>query len=111
MVQSVGMQQVLQYSNVTERVQHAIQGQTEDLTRSFNKELKDVEETQLTKTHETKEVEAALIIRDSDQSKSKNMARHLPPKKHAEEEKEEKEEGSAPPPAEAGHGAMINIVA
>lgn len=110
MVQAVGMQQVLQYSNVTERVQHAIQGQTEDLTRSFNKELKEVEETQLTQTHETKGVEPALI-RDTDQGKSKYMARQFPPKKHTEEEKEEAQESPAPPPAEAGHGVMINIVA
>lgn len=109
MVQSVGMQQVLQYSNVTERVQHAIQGQTDDLTRSFNKELKDVEETQLSKTHETQDVEGALIIRDDEHEKSKQFPRNPHPRKHAEEEK--KEEPPAPPPAEAGHGAMVNIVA
>jgi hypothetical protein len=110
MVQSVGMQQVLQYSNVTERVQHAIQGQTDDLTRAFNKELKDVEETQLTQTHETKEAEPALI-REDDHEKSKHFARNPHPKKHAEEEKKEKQEPPAPPPAEAGHGAILNIVA
>jgi hypothetical protein len=102
------MQQVLQYSNVTERVQHAIQGQTEDLTRSFNKEMKEVAETQLSQTHATKEAEGALI-RDDDHEKSKHFAHHPPPKKHAEEE--EKEEAPAQPPAESGHGAMINIVA
>jgi hypothetical protein len=102
------MQQVLQYSNVTERVQHAIQGQTEDLTRSFNKELKQVTETQLSQTHETKEAEGALI-RDDDHEKSKHFARNPHPRKHAEEEK--KEEPPAPPPAEAGYGGMLNIVA
>ncbi len=107
MVQSVGMQQVLQYSNATERVQHAIQGQTEDITRAFNKEMEKVTETQLTQTHETKGAEEALI-RDYDQRKPKHYARHLPTPK---EEEEEKEEAPAQPPAESGHGSMINVVA
>lgn len=106
-MQSVGMQQVLQYSNVTERVQHAIQGQTEDITRAFNKELKEVEETQLTQTHETKETEGAHI-RDTDQRKPKHYARHLP---NPKEEEEEKGEPPTQPPAESGHGSMINVVA
>lgn len=107
MVQSVGMQQVLQYSNVPERVQHAIQGQTEDLTRAFNKEMEKAADTQLTQTHETKGAEEALI-RDTDQRKPKHYARHLPtPKK----EEEEKEEAPAQPPAESGHGLNINVVA
>ena len=108
MVQSVGMQQVLQYSNATERVQHAIQGQAEDLARSFNKEMEKVTDTQLTQTHETKGTEEALI-RDYDQRKPKHYARHLPEPK--EEEEEKKEEAPAQPPAESGHGSMINVVA
>ncbi|MBF0291088.1 MAG: hypothetical protein HQK86_02930 [Nitrospinae bacterium] len=108
MVQSVGMQQVLQYSNVPERVQHAIQGQTEDLTRAFNKEMEKAADTQLTQTHETKGVEEALI-RDTDQRKPKHYARHLPAPKQEEEEKEEAP--PAPPPAESGHGLNINVVA
>jgi hypothetical protein len=102
------MQQVLQYSNVTERVQHAIQGQAEDVARSFNKELEKVTETQLTQTHETKEAENALI-RDSDQRKPKHYARRLPEPK--EEEEEKKEEQPPTPPAESGHGSVINVVA
>ena len=105
MVQSVGMQQVLQLSNTVERVQQAQQGVTAEAAHSFAREIERISDHERHQTHATSGAEEPGI-HDNDQRKKKHYARTLPEHKAKEEEEEEKQ----PPPAEAGHGGVINIV-
>jgi len=106
MVQSVGMQQVLQLSNTVERVQQAQQGAAAEAAHTFAREIEKTTEHERNQPRATQEAEEPGI-HDYDQRKKKHFARHLPEAKTKEEEKEEKQ----PPPAEAGHGTVINIIA
>ncbi|MBI5816429.1 MAG: hypothetical protein HZB29_12555 [Nitrospinae bacterium] len=106
MVDSIGMQQVLQLSNTVERVQQAQQGVTADVAHSFAREVEKTTAVQRNQTHAATEAEEPGI-RDNDQRKRKHYARRMPERKAKEEEAGEKQA----PPAETGHGTVINIVA
>lgn len=107
MVESFGMQQVLQLSNVVERAQFAQQHQADEVSRAFDRELEKLAEREGDQTRETKETEETRPISDEDQRRRRRQMRLL--LKPGEEEKEEKEEGK-PAVDESGHGQLINVV-
>jgi len=108
MVESIGLQQILQLSNAVERAQMAQQSQASEAARGFDRELEKLVDAQREQTQETKEVENARI-REEDQRKPKHYARPRPHGPGVKEEVEEEKEET--PPAETDQGNLINIVA
>ena len=109
MVESFGMQQVLQLSSVVERAQTAQLHQADEVARGFDKELEKVSEREKDKTHATKETEESRAINDSDPRKPKHYARRLP--KPPGEKEEEKKEEQAPVEQAGGEGRLVDVIA
>lgn len=105
MVESIGMQQVLQLSGTIEKAQVAQQSQASELARGFDKELEKKVALQSDQTQEVKETENAKI-REEDQRKKQQYARKLP---QGNPEQDEEEETEAP--SESDQGGLINVVA
>ena len=108
MVQSIGLQQVLQLSSAVERAQMAQQSQTSELARGFDKEFEKIADHKREQTQAMSETENAKI-RDEDQRKRKHYARHLPQPSQDRKEKDEPENKAVQ--GDSDQGAMINVVA
>ena len=111
MVESLGLQQVLQLSSTVEKAQVAQQTQGTEQARAFDKELEKIVEHKRDQTQETKEIENAKI-REEDQRKQQNFSQQLAqPSSEEADEKESEEPESAAPSPESDQGKLINIVA
>ncbi len=106
MVESIGLQQVLQLSSTVERVQMAQQSQGAEVARGFDRELEKIVEHQRDQAQETKEIENAKI-REEDQRQQKQYAR---PQQQDTGKEEESEEPTSPA-SETDQGNLINVVA
>jgi len=107
MVESIGLQQVLQLSSTVERVQMAQQSQGPEMARGFDRELEKTVEHQRDQAQETKEIENAKI-REEDQ---RQRQRHTPPQQRDTGEEEQSEEPTGGPASQTDQGNLINVVA
>lgn len=104
MVESIGMQQVLQLSAVVEKAHMAQQTVGSEVARSFEKELKKKAEREGDQTQAVNETPEELLIKDEDHKKPQQ-------EKLDAKQREKEEEKEAAPPSESGHGKIINVVA
>ncbi len=107
MVESVGMQQVLQMSSTVEKANVSPSNQLAATARAFEDEMKKTTDLQLEQVQETKATEEAKI-RDEDLPKHHRQAKR-PPGGGAH--KDDAEEEEVVPIKELGVGGQINIVA
>ena len=108
MVDSVGMQQVLQLTSVTVKAQMATQVQGQEVARAFDKELQKQTDREADKAHEINETPEEKMIRDEDKEpKQQAMAGE----RHKKEREEEQKEELAAMQSEMGQGSIINVVA
>ncbi|VAX20145.1 hypothetical protein MNBD_NITROSPINAE01-698 [hydrothermal vent metagenome] len=109
MVESVGMQQVLQLSSVTVKAQMATQVQGPEVARAFDKELEKQTDREADKAHEIKDTPEEKTIREDGKGRKQQpaMAAKLRTKEVEEEEKEAREAMQS----EMGQGSIINVVA
>lgn len=105
MVESFGMQYVLQLSNTVERAQMAQQHQADEVSRAFDRELEKLALREGDQTHATRESEEVRALNDSDQRKEKRYARRLPKPREKEKEEEKK-----PAPEAADEGRLVDVI-
>ncbi len=107
MVESLGMQQVLQLSSVVEKAQMAQQSKGAEVARAFDRELEKQTAREGDKTQAVNETPEDMEVRE-DESRGQNEQRMAAKKRAVAEEEKEDEQG---PPSETGHGGLINVVA
>jgi len=110
MVESVGMQQVLQLTSVAVKAQMATQVQAPEVARAFDKELEKQTDREADKAHEIKDTPEEKTIREDGQERKQQpaMAAKRRTKKDVEEEEKETREAMQ---SEMGQGSIINVVA
>lgn len=106
MVESLGMQQVLQLSSMASRTQMAQQGQAGEVARAFDKELAKLTDREADQAHQIDKTPAEMQVKEEG---SRKPRARLATEEAEEKEEEEKEEQS--PPAETDQGNIINLVA
>jgi len=109
MVESVGMQQVLQLTSVAVKAQMSTQVQGPEVARAFDKALEKETAREADKTHEINETPEEKAIREEGQEPKRHAMAGGGRHKKEEEEKEEKEE-RAGIQSEMGQGSIINVV-
>lgn len=106
MVESVGLQQVLQLSSMASRAHMAQQGQGAELARSFDKDLEKLTDREADKAHEIEPTSEEVKAREEGSGGRKARAQILKPSAEHEDEEEESNLQS-----ESGQGNIINVVA
>lgn len=109
MVNSIGMQQVLQLASTVERAQAVQQNVSSETARSFDKEMATVAGEKLERTEETTPAESLVINQDSHGKRQGSSGNEN--KKDKEDEENKKNEAIDLLSEAEGLGGNINVVA